>query len=238
MKPVLIATLLGVASIMISLPVANALTPRSDFSDNVSTYRLFDSTKICGDHLCKPGEWNKWINNLFSSQIKKFSDLIGMKNPSSNTVKNTSYDTKNVHISSGDIVRINTFGMDGGRFTSFISVTNKGPFDVNHIAISQINPDVKVLKAWITPQWDSSIALYQTSFDTSKTSLTQGQTLNIVIVTDGKPAFSLDTLFQLDGTKVNLTVAYHHFIEKNNNSINTIPSHFPTCHVWKCLCRF
>jgi|GEM_PF-1193601 len=238
MKPVLIATLLGVASIMISLPVANALTPRSDFSDNVSTYRLFDSTKICGEHLCKPGEWNKWINNLFSSQIKKFSDLIGMKNPSSNTVKNTSYDTKNVHISSGDIVRINTFGMDGGRFTSFISVTNKGPFDVNHIAISQINPDVKVLKAWITPQWDSSIALYQTSFDTSKTSLTQGQTLNIVIVTDGKPAFSLDTLFQLDGTKVNLTVAYHHFIEKNNNSINTIPSHFPTCHVWKCLCRF
>ncbi len=195
MKPLLIATLLGVASIMILLPVANALTPRSDFSDNVSTYRLFSSTKVCGDHLCKPGEWNKWINNLFSSQIKKFSDLIGMKNPSSNGIKKASYDTKNVlHTSSGDITRINTFSMDGGRFTSFISVTNKGAIDVNHIAISQINPDVKVLKAWITPQWDSSIALYQTSFDTSKTSLTQGQTLNIVIVTDGKPAFSLDTL--------------------------------------------
>jgi len=131
---------------------------------------------------------------LFSSQIKKFTDLIGMKNPTSSTVKNTSYDTKNTHISSGDIARINTFGMDGGRFTSFISVTNKGPFDINHIVISQTNSDVKVLKAWITPQWDSSIALYQTSFDTSKTSLTQGQTLNIVIVTDGKPAFSLETL--------------------------------------------
>jgi len=190
MKPVLITTLIGVASIMILLPVANALTPRSDFSDNVSTYRLFDSTKVCGDHLCKPGEWNKWINNLFSSQIKKFSDLIGMKNPSSNTVKNTSYDTKNtIHTS-----RINTFGIDGGRFTSIISVTNKGPFDVNHIVISQATPDVKILKAWITPQWDSSIALYQTSFDTSKTSLSQGQTLNIVIVTDGNPTFSLETL--------------------------------------------
>jgi len=195
MKPVLTATLLGVVSIMILLPVANALTPRSDFSDNVSTYRLFDSTKVCGDHLCKPGEWNKWINNLFSSQIKKFSDLVGMKNPSSNTVKNASFDTKNtLRTSSGDITRINTFSMDGGKFTSFISVTNKGTIDVNHIVISQTNPDVKTLKAWITPQWDSSITLYQTSFDTSKSSLTQGQTLNIVIVTDGKPAFSLDML--------------------------------------------
>ena len=195
MKPVLIATLLGVVSIMILLPVANALTPRADFSDNVSTYRLFDGTKICGDHLCKPGEWNKWINNLFSSQIKKFKDMLGIKTSLSNAVKNTSYDTKNAfHTSSGGIARINTFGMDGGRFTSFISVANKGPFDVNHIVISQTNPNVKVLKAWITPQWDSSIALYQTSFDTSKPSLTQGQTLNIVIVTDGKPAFSLETL--------------------------------------------
>lgn len=195
MKPMLAATLLGVVSIIILVPVANALTPRSDFSDNVSTYRLFDSTKICGDHLCKPGEWNKWINNLFSSQIKKFSDILGIKTPSSNAVKNASYDTKNaLHTSSGDITRINTFGMDGGRFTSFISVTNKGPIDVNHIVISQTNPDVKTLKAWITPQWDSNISLYKTSFDTSKSSLTQGQTLNIVIVTDGKPAFIIDTL--------------------------------------------
>lgn len=195
MKPVLTATLLGVVSIMILVPVANALTPRSDFSDNVSTYRLFDSTKVCGDHLCKPGEWNKWINNLFSSQIKKLSDLIGIKNPSSNIVKNASYDTKSgLHTSSGYIARINTFSMDGGKFTSFISVTNKGAIDVNHIAIAQTNPDVKTLKAWITPQWDSSIALYKISFDTSRSSLTQGQTLNIVIVTDGKPAFSLDML--------------------------------------------
>ena len=195
MKPVLAATLLGIISIVILLPVANALTPRSDFSDNISTYRLYGSTRVCGDHLCKPGEWNNWINNLFSSQIKKFNDLLGIKNPSSNIIKNTSYDTKNpLHMSSGDITRISTFSMDGGRFTSFISVINKGTIDVNHIVISQLNPDVKTLKAWITPQWDSSIALYQTSFDTSKTSLIQGQTLNIVIVTDGKPAFSLDTL--------------------------------------------
>ena len=195
MKSILAAVLLGIISIIILVPVANALTPRSDFSDNVSTYRLFASTKVCGDHLCKPGEWNKWVNNLFSSQIKKFSDLIGIKNPSSSIIKKTSYDTKNLlSTSSGDITRINTFSMDGSKFTSFISVTNKGSLDVNHIVISQLNPDVKTLKAWITPQWDSNIALYQITFDTSKSSLTQGQTINITIVTDGKPAFSLDTL--------------------------------------------
>ncbi len=192
MKPVLATTLLGVVSIVLLLPVANALTPRSDFGDNVSTYRLFGS-KVCGDHLCKPGEWNTWINNLVSSQLKKFNTLIGIKNTPSN-IKNASYDANNLPYTKGDITRISTFNMGGGQFTSFVSITNKGPLGVNHIVISQTNPDVKTLKAWISPQWHSSISLYQTSFDTSKSSLTQDQTLNIVIVTDGKPAFTLDSL--------------------------------------------
>jgi hypothetical protein len=191
MKPVLTATLLGVVSIILLLPIANALTPRSDFSDNVSTYRLFGS-KVCGDHLCNPGEWNVWITNLISSQIKKVNTLIGIKSQD-NTVKNASYDTSSLY-TNGDITRISTFNMGGGQYTSFVSVTNNGPLGVNHIVISQTNPYVKTLKAWISPQWDSSISLYKTSFDTSKSSLTQDQTLNIVIVTDGKPAFSLDSL--------------------------------------------
>jgi hypothetical protein len=194
MRPIFAATLVGVASIVLLLPVANALTPRSDFGDNVSTYRLFGS-KVCGDHLCKPGEWNTWITNLISSQVKKFNTMIGIKNPTPNTVKNAAYDTSNLlDTSSGDITRISTFNMGDGQYTSFVSVTNNDPLGVNHIVISQTNPDVKTLKAWISPQWDSSIALYKTSFDTSKSSLTQDQTLNIVIVTDGKPAFSLDSL--------------------------------------------
>ncbi|WP_231561916.1 hypothetical protein, partial [Nitrosococcus oceani] len=88
------ATLLGVISVILLLPVANALTPRSDFGDNVSTYRLFGS-KVCGDHLCKPGEWNTWINNLVSSQLKKFNTLIGIKNIPTN-IKNASYDANNL----------------------------------------------------------------------------------------------------------------------------------------------
>lgn len=194
MKPIVAATLLGVISITILLPVANALTPRSDFSDNVNTQGLFGGTKVCGDHLCKYGEWNRWANNLFSSQIKKFNDLFGVKNPSSNNIKGVSYNTNNLSdASSGDITRINTINIGDGRFTSFVSVTNNGVNSVNHIVISQSNPDVRTLKVWISPQWDSSISLYQINFDTSKSSLLQKQTLNIVIVTDGKPVFSLDS---------------------------------------------
>jgi hypothetical protein len=193
MKPMLAVALLGVASIILLVPMANALTPRSDFGDNVSTYQLFGS-KVCGDHLCKHGEWNTWIKNLLANQVKKFNTLIGIKNPSSNSIKNAAYDTGGSSNASGDITRISTFRMADGQFTSFVSLTNNSPLGVNHIVISQTSPDVKTLKAWISPQWDSSTALYKTSFDTSKSSLTKGQTLNIVIVTDGKPGFSLDSL--------------------------------------------
>jgi hypothetical protein len=194
-KPVVAATLLVVISITIVLPVANALTPRSDFSDNVSTQGLFGGTKVCGDHLCKYGEWNRWLNNLFSNQIKKFSDLVGIKNPTSNNIKGVFYDAKSIHdLPNGGITRINTINMGDGRFTSFVSVTNNDMNSVNHIVILQSNPDVKVLKAWISPQWDSSIMLYKVQFDTSKSTLAQKQTLNIVLITDGKPAFSLDSL--------------------------------------------
>lgn len=175
--------------------MANALTPRSDFSDNVSTQGLFGGTKVCGDHLCKYGEWNRWLNNLFSNQIKKFSDVVGIKNPTSNNIKGVFYDAKSIHdLSNGDITRINTINMGDGRFTSFVSVTNNDMNSVNHIVILQSNPDVKVLKAWISPQWDSSIILYKVQFDTSKSTLAQKQTLNIVLITYGKPAFSLDSL--------------------------------------------
>jgi len=195
MKPMLTAALLGAISVILLLPVANALTPRSDFSDNVSTYNLFGNIRVCGEHLCDPGQWSIWMNNLFSSQVKKSNEMTGIKSPPVTTVKTASYDTKSLaHTSSGDISGIITVSMNDGKFTSFVSVTNNGPLSVNHIAITQLNPGVKTLKAWITPQWDSSISLYNITFDTSKSSLTQEQTLNIVIVTDGKPAFSLDTL--------------------------------------------
>lgn len=197
MKPMLISVVLCMALITILLPVVYALTPRSEFGDNVSTYRFFGGTRVCGDHLCKPGEWNTWVSNMFFSHIKKFSNSFGVKNPfSSEHIKSASYDTSSLldKTTNGDITRVSIFAMNDGRYTSFVSITNSGLPDANHIVIAQLNPDVKILTAWISPQWNTSISLYQTVFDTSKTSLGQGETLNIVIVTDGKPVFSLGTL--------------------------------------------
>lgn len=197
MRPVLTAAVLCTIAIIVSLPVVYALTPRTDFSDNVGTYRFFSGTRVCGDHLCKPGEWNTWVSNMFFSQIKKFSDAFGIRSISSTGyVKNASYNPDNSAGTAvnGEITRISTFSMDGGRYTSFISVTNNDVTSANHIVILQQSPDVKTVKAWISPQWDSGISLYKSVFDTSKASLGPGDTLNIVIVTDGKPEFGLDSL--------------------------------------------
>ena len=160
MKPVLIVAVLCTMSIIIFVPVAYALTPRSDFSDNVSTYRFLGS-KVCGDHLCKPGEWNTWVTNMFFSQIKKLGNSLGIKNSSPAYIKSASYDTSSLLDGSanGDITRVSTFAMNDGRYTSFVSVTNNG-LGANHIVISQLNPDVKTIKAWISPQWSSSTTLY------------------------------------------------------------------------------
>lgn len=192
MKTVLATAIAGVIALAILVPVAYALTPRSDFGDNISTYRFLGGTKVCGDHLCKPGEWNTWVGNMFFSQIKKFTNSFS----TSGHIKSASYDTSGLidGAVNGHITRISTFAMNDGRYTTFVSITNDGSSSANYIVISQLNPDVKTLKAWISPQWDSSTTLYKTSFETSKMSLGQDETLNIGFVTDGRPVFSLDTL--------------------------------------------
>src|SRR5437667_142170 len=69
-----------------------------------------------------------------------------------------------------------------------------GNHNINHIVVSQLNPDVKILRAWLNPDWQASKTLYRVTLDSSLASLVSGQTVNMVIMTDGKPAFSLDTL--------------------------------------------
>lgn len=195
MKPVMVAAVAGIISLVILVPVAYALTPRSDFGDNISTYRFLGGTKVCGDHLCKPGEWNRWVSNMFFIQVKKLSDSLGVSLPD-RYIKSASYDTGNLIDGAkyGKITRISTFVMSDSRYTSFVSITNTGLANADYITVSQLNPDVKIIKAWISPQWESNVTLYKTVFATSNTSLGAGETLNIVFVTDGKPAFSLDAL--------------------------------------------
>ena len=54
----------------VALPAAQALTPR-DFQylqDNHTTDLYPGGQKVCGDHLCSPGEWEKMKQTLQSAQ--------------------------------------------------------------------------------------------------------------------------------------------------------------------------
>ena len=195
MKITLIAVLLVIATIIVFLPAANALIPRMDFNDNHYTYRSLGGPKVCGDHLCKSGQWDKWISKLMHDQIKKSNTLEPTSKTSKSSIKNTSYHAESVPIAAdSSISRINTFDMGDGEFTSVISISNDGNHNISHIVVSQLNPDVKILRAWLNPDWQASKTLYRVTLDSSLASLVSGQTVNMVIMTDGKPAFSLDTL--------------------------------------------
>src|SRR5713226_6782280 len=53
-----------------TLPVANALTSRSSFNDNHYTSLYPGGPRICGDHVCSPGEYDKMQQELAQAQMK------------------------------------------------------------------------------------------------------------------------------------------------------------------------
>jgi hypothetical protein len=68
---VLLLTAVLMASVAVStIPASNALIQRdySYLNDNHQTV-LTGDTKVCGDHLCAPGEWDKLQANLTSAQL-------------------------------------------------------------------------------------------------------------------------------------------------------------------------
>ncbi|MBI1828001.1 MAG: hypothetical protein HY222_04365 [Thaumarchaeota archaeon] len=54
-----------------TLPVASALTSRNSFNDNHYTSLYPGGSRICGDHLCGPGEYSKYIETQNNAQLKK-----------------------------------------------------------------------------------------------------------------------------------------------------------------------
>src|SRR5579872_514280 len=88
MKFFLIIPLL-VAATIILLPAANALTARDNFDDNHYTYISLGGPKVCGEHLCKPGEWNQWIHQLMSNQLKNIKNTITHTAQPTNSIKKT-----------------------------------------------------------------------------------------------------------------------------------------------------
>ncbi len=68
---VLLLTAVLVASVAVSaIPASNALIQRdySYLNDNPQTV-LTGNDKVCGDHLCAPGEWDKLQSSLSVAQM-------------------------------------------------------------------------------------------------------------------------------------------------------------------------
>jgi hypothetical protein len=195
MRLFLMIPLLVAATTIILLPVANALTARENFDDNHYTYISLGGPKICGEHLCKPGEWNQWIHQLMSHQLKNVKNAI-VYTPYANSIKKTAYGDANTFTktSDGHISQSFTEYVGNGQYASFVSVSNDAILKINHIALSQQIPGVHILKAWIGPNWQTSKIQSGVVFDSSGASLDQGQAVNIAIITDGVPAFTIDSL--------------------------------------------
>ena len=68
---VLLLTAVLMASVAVTtIPASNAVIQRdySYLNDNHLTART-GNTKVCGDHLCAPGEWDKLQQNLNAAQL-------------------------------------------------------------------------------------------------------------------------------------------------------------------------
>src|SRR5438309_3002110 len=53
-----------------TIPAASALTSRTNFNDNHYTALYPGGPRICGDHICAPGEYDKMQQALAQAQIK------------------------------------------------------------------------------------------------------------------------------------------------------------------------
>jgi len=58
----------SILALSITLPAASALTQRNNFDDSHTTVRFLGGPKICGDHLCKHGEYDKKLKEMNNAQ--------------------------------------------------------------------------------------------------------------------------------------------------------------------------
>jgi hypothetical protein len=195
MRTTLFAALAVVTSMTLVLPQASALTPRLEFNDNHFTYLNFGEIQVCGDHLCHPDEWDHWITQLMQNQRKNAGAIPEDSVPTYYSLKQIAYnENSSTDPSSGEITKVTTFDMGNNEFSSFVSISYTGYLDINHIILSQKDPGVSIHRAWISPQWNSTITSDHISFDSRQTALYHDKTINVVIVTIGKPTFSLGNL--------------------------------------------
>lgn len=195
MKITHIAMMFAAVSIVLALPAANALTTRTNFNDDHFTYHTFTTIHICGDRVCTNDEWNQWIGQLMSSQVQNggtipYTGILDMYGqPPTTGISDKMTDTSNAQIT-----KVTTFDIGNGEFSSFMTISYNGYLAINHIVVSQTKTGVTIHRAWIEPQWSSLVQPQNVTFDSNQSVLHHNSIINVVLVTDGKPTFSLDTL--------------------------------------------
>lgn len=58
----------SILALSVTLPAASALIQRDNFDDSHTTARFLGGVKVCGDHLCKPGESDKMLKAMNAAQ--------------------------------------------------------------------------------------------------------------------------------------------------------------------------
>ena len=58
----------SILALSITLPAATALIQRDNFDDSHTTTRFLGGQKICGDHICKTGQYDKQLKRLNDAQ--------------------------------------------------------------------------------------------------------------------------------------------------------------------------
>jgi hypothetical protein len=75
----------------VTIPAASALTSRSSFNDNHYTALYPGGPRICGDHVCAPGEYDKMQQDLAQAQMKGKTGTTGQTTmPAMNGTSSTS----------------------------------------------------------------------------------------------------------------------------------------------------
>ncbi len=65
-----VTAVLMTSIVAVSIPAASALTSRTSFNDNHYTALYPGGPRICGDHICAPGEFDKMQQELAKAQMK------------------------------------------------------------------------------------------------------------------------------------------------------------------------
>jgi hypothetical protein len=85
MLALFVTAILMTSIVAVSIPAASALTSRTNFNDNHYTALYPGGPRICGDHICAPGEYDKMQQALAHAQMKGKGGNTAPSTPSTPT---------------------------------------------------------------------------------------------------------------------------------------------------------